>query len=316
MQVIILMRTAIMMAFLSSYFTVAVAAAPEGLAFSDWTVADGVVSADCPVGYDCAVSVESQGMYQDVITSESDPDARFVRTILTDKDSTGTAGSASVNFSGESFISAGLSSGSAEVNNGIASLSFLNGNNAEDVSWDVAPETLSSRVEISTGWAGETFEIYQELKDGWDWDGDGKIDDGMVSSFSLEQTGVGGQDGKQMGILQDITAMFSVEQKMAVIEKTGVYSTGTAGIVDLNEGTGILNLNAGDSVRATWIGQDMLNIMGQGFGRTLYENNTLDASVSLGSVKVNGGALDSVTPEQWDETFWVPPGVDEYDPKF
>jgi len=287
------------------------AAAPEGTSFNQWEVEEGAISATCPLGFACEVSVESNGMYQDVVTSEIDPSKSFVRTILTDANATGNPELGNVRFSGENFIASGTESGTEE-NSGIASLSVMSDGSIGDFI-SVAPEFYSSETEISTGWAGDEVSIHQKLESNWGWFGGGRGLDGVKSEFALTQSGLNGENGKHMGIIQEVGAPYTITQKLAVIEKTGIYSTGTDDIVNINPKNETLHWEVGESSRAVWMGQD-ISAMGLYTEFVKYENNSTGESTSATNITTLPQSSRPLAPAQWDDTYWIPPGFDTYNP--
>ncbi len=126
------------------------AAAP--VAFDQWAVNNGQVSASCPSGFSCSGAIDGIGFLQREIRDLSN-DKAYLQTIITSKDSTGQG--SSVDFADESFVFKHGLSNSAEGVSGIADKQAVR----HDGSVGAKTRTFDSITNVTSGWAANAGDL-------------------------------------------------------------------------------------------------------------------------------------------------------------
>lgn len=126
------------------------AAAP--VAFDQWAVNSGQVSASCPSGFSCSDAIDGLGFLQREIR-ELSSDKAYLQTIITSKDSSGQGGN--VDFADESFVfKHGLTDSTLGVV-GIADKQAIR----HDGSVGNMTKTFDSTTSVSSGWAASSGNV-------------------------------------------------------------------------------------------------------------------------------------------------------------
>ena len=273
-----------------------IAASPTG-AFDAWDVTAGVVDVGaCPTGFTCATAVTGEGFFQRQI-SHTASGADYFQTIITDKTATGSPGALS--FSDESYVRTGNVTG-------LADKAMMK----EDVVTGTLTETFEGSTELGTGWANadgggtakNETKIYQGIiavdtaADAEDFD----------AKFWLRQTGDNAATGKFMRIsstvdIQETGVVADASQDFVLVELSGSENSGASDV--FLAGSGTVDWNIGDRIKAVWVGQDMADLtdVAQEFGFTAYED--FDSTTNL----INQFSLlagSSAAPVSWDTGVW------------
>ena len=238
--------------------------APAGApsVFSSWSVANGVISVDCPVGSVCDGGIGGNGFLQQIVRNPA-TNEHYIRMILTDYDATGTRGE--VDFSSESLVPM---TGGTETNavTGILSLQLLKGGGISE-----SQEGWSDRTVVRTGWADEpglnSVEITQLLgsqipEQGFDFSGKfdykANIDQGTGSLTGFEMAS---EQAVQNSYKLNPVARSNTDNWMFVRrEIAGDFLTtsgsGSSRSGDNDDGGGgSISWSPGDDIKVTWLGQ-------------------------------------------------------------
>jgi len=295
---------------------VTVYAASTAPVFEGWTVSGGAITAGCQAGASCSTLVTGDGFLQQQV---DDGGVSYIRTIITDAGATsagGQTGSASVNYSDESFV---LSGGTTS---GIAGKQSLSD----------AAFGFTGTSELYTGWANSltaatngNVVITQSFTDKGV---QGVFGDEFENSFKLaiKQDGSGTVTGKSMSIGQivemgDGSVVNTTDiQKFVVEQRSGSLLTSAntgfdlaatsfdAASNPLNGGTAAWA--AGDDVLFVWLGQQVSDDSGglSVFGFESVEvtpaggSATLVDTFSTVTAGIDASQVIETAPFNWDST--------------
>jgi len=285
----------------------AMAAAPFAEGFDKWDATAGTIALDydagagvqtCPTGFTCASAVTGEGFYQRQITDVSGND--YFQTIITDKTATGAPGA--LTFSDESYVRTGNVSGLADKTQML-----------EETTNGTLTETFQGSTELGTGWANAALGqgsgnaadvalIYQTIEA----EDTGAGNEDFDARFWLRQTGPEGAAGKHMRISSKVDIQESTtepgSQDFVLVELSGAVENTAGGSIGLGAGNTI-DWDAGDRIKAIWVGQDMAAIVGvqQEFGFTAYEDFTSTTGIAS-DFSLLGGS--SSAPVGWTTGLW------------
>ncbi len=272
--------------------------------FDQWNITNGSVTATCPAGFGCDVSISDPGFMQRMITDGTG--RQYVQQIIADTDVSGTT------IASESFIDA---TGTTTAN-GIASKTTLQ---------DPAADNFASSAQVNTGWAVAAGEASKAFHQGFDTGLTAGSRD--VVSFDLYQyrDATDTDVGMAMDIRQDAVDTTAIGngttgqslQSFVYRERQGtaVTSAGSATLPgdptaatpgDLPRG-GTVNWSAGDDITAVWNGTLCEGCQGNGTAATFsyqaYDNRS-DNAAPINSFSIIGSA-----PFGWDPVFGTEPSL-------
>jgi len=250
---------------------------------------------NCPLNFTCASAVTGEGFYQRQITDGSGND--YFQTIITDKDADGGPGSLA--FSDESYVRTGNVSGLADKTQML-----------EETTNGTLTETFRGSTELGTGWANtagsgnatDVVKIYQTIEA----EDTGAGNEDFDARFWLRQTGPEGSAGKHMRISSKVDIQESNtepgSQDFVLVELSGAVENSAGGSIGLGAGNTI-DWDAGDRIKAIWVGQDMAAIVGvqQEFGFTAYEDFTTSTGIAS-DFSLQGGSASA--PLGWATGLW------------
>ncbi len=225
--------------------------------FSAWSVADGAISANCPVGMSCSGTQGGVGFLQQFVSNNSDGQ-EYIRTILTDSDASGSAGS--LPYSSETLVA-------LRGDDGIINLQLVDGGGASGNT-----NGYSDRSVVRSGWAVSSglpsVEFTQRIaskipQQGFTWD-----------HLFEYKANIDGSNGSPTGFTMNIEQI-SEDSYSLIPQKTNagrrddwmfvrrevagdmLTSSGTlGGNGDGDEsGGGRVSYSPGDDIKITWFGQ-------------------------------------------------------------
>lgn len=156
------MKTKLILAAIGAMPLQALAASP--IPYDQWSVANGIITANCLAGIRCGQPMSAPGMLQREISLNSDG-SKFIQNILTDTSATGNA--ATLAFSNESFVRMGW-----------ARQSNVNGDN-QTIS-DPAQEGIAIKQTIGPDPLNPGFRLSTIINRGW-------ADDAASPSVLIQQ---------------------------------------------------------------------------------------------------------------------------------
>ncbi len=273
------------------------AAAPP--AFDTWTVSNGTITpATCATGFTCGVALSDRGFYQRQIT-ETAGGAVYFQTIITENDATATtpAGLNALIFADESYVRTGNVNGLSDKQR-ISEVRFNSGTTGPTT-------TFRASTTLNAGWAGNTLNLSQSLRDSGDT---------FQTDFLFRQEGdssvANGVTGKGMKITAFVPIAVAAvggavtdKQDFVLVSMQGDFTRGGPAnitipgqtpltwVKDTVKGNGGM---IGNEIKAVYVGQNLSQIVGQSFGFESYDNLTSPANDFISTF-----SLTAVAPTQW-----------------
>lgn len=284
------------------------AAAP---AFDSWTVNNGTIAgaacgAGALAGFSCGTAMTDLGFYQRMVT-ETSTGQQYFQTIITENNATAANATAldALVFADESFVRTGNVTGIADK---------------QRISQVSATTTFKASTTLSSGWAGDSLKLTQGLKDTFDGfqtdfiyrqEGDSTIaNGGGLTASGMKITAyvpIQGSTDKQDFVLVDLSGDYArIASNVAAGKSTVTLPASPTNLVmswtndTVKGGTAVAPLGViGDRIQAVWIGQDLINIVGQTFGFTSYDNKTTGANDFISTFSLTNAAAIA-----WDANVW------------
>lgn len=261
------------------------ASSPAGapVAFSEWSVNDGVISAPCPFTF-CASEAGRNGFLQRAVEDGSTGQS-YIQTIITDIDASGLPGD--LPFSSESVVR--ISGSDTQTVNGIVALQLAR---------DPQSGGFSDRTVLRTGWAdkgslsnveiaqktaaqiqqqGFTFTSYFDYFGNFDESGNliglrTEMEQTSENSSELNPLVSVGTDNWAF-VRREVAGDMLTSSGQASLSGGG-FGGGGFGGGGGGGGGGTISWSAGDDVKVTWIGQliDAGSRTSADFGYQAYDN--------------------------------------------
>lgn len=228
--------------------------------FDQWSVSNGTVAASCGSGFSCAVLTTGPGFMQQQMT---DPVTKlsYIKTIVTDPQSTGVPQAAGLPFSTENYVRTGnfdptqgsttppsSNPGNQTTPNGIASQQRLHAESNTATGTGI----FDTVVLINSGWAATagtpSIDITQTVGE--------TRSDGTKFSSNVQILGNNDDAGLQTGTRIRLDSLFSDDDKDVQVfhmRRAGGNMLTAAGKATLPNNTSVV-WNAGDVVQTVWVG--------------------------------------------------------------
>lgn len=290
----------------------AFAAAPANLPdFDNWSVNQGDIQADCQADFSCSGDLADKGFLQRVMHDDIN-NITYFHTIITEDrevnvdgvDIVATATKNSLDdltFSDESFVRTGNV-------NGIRDKQRIFEDRPNDSNGQSTEFRMVTTLN-SGSWAGNSLSIDQYLLD--------KFDNFQTDFIFRQENGATPSEVLAKGI--KITAWVPIEgtddQDFILVDSFGTYTgletdafndTASSNTVPGDSTNSVtlfdqsITWEAGDRVKAIWIGQDLSQIYGQEFGLNVYTKDVGQATEE----SISAFSLLALDNQAWDSTYW------------
>jgi hypothetical protein len=279
-------------------FPLAAQAAAPLPVFGGWTVNNGVITEQCPTGFNCEILVGgTDGFAQISVTAVGEP--TYIWTIITDPNA--NTGDPNI-YRDESFVRQGADNGilaqqshqQTDVNGVFVNTSTL------QIGWaNPTPDEQNPNLVINQGFTG--------------------IDDEFISTFDMLIIHDANGEVQDRSMTIDQQVIFAEgtpvddQQRFLLEQRSGQFtSASSVTFGECQEADCTVAWANGDEVMMRWIGQQ-INLEGQGvslFGFQGVTNLTTPdeaTTFSLDSTGINDGANGATPPFVWDQTFGATP---------